>query len=197
MSKIEVDAIEPQSGTTLTIGASGDTVNVVGTLQNNGSGLINGFTSGTAVATTSGTAFDFTGIPATAKLIIINFHEMSLSGGDNFFVQIGDSGGIETSGYISSSAYDGVTESYTSSTDAYTIVSGGGGASSIFSGICFISLMDSSTNTWVSSHTGKMATDYSVFGGGSKSLTGVLTQVRITRSGSNTFDAGKLNIMYI
>jgi hypothetical protein len=28
MSKIEVDAIEPQSGTTLTIGASGDTVNI-------------------------------------------------------------------------------------------------------------------------------------------------------------------------
>jgi hypothetical protein len=28
MSKIEVDAIEPQSGTTLTIGASGDTVNL-------------------------------------------------------------------------------------------------------------------------------------------------------------------------
>jgi hypothetical protein len=27
MSKIEVDAIEPQSGTTLTIGASGDTDN--------------------------------------------------------------------------------------------------------------------------------------------------------------------------
>jgi hypothetical protein len=26
MSKIEVDAIEPQSGTTLTIGASGDTI---------------------------------------------------------------------------------------------------------------------------------------------------------------------------
>jgi hypothetical protein len=28
MSKIEVDAIEPQSGTTLTIGASGDTINI-------------------------------------------------------------------------------------------------------------------------------------------------------------------------
>jgi hypothetical protein len=28
MSKIEVDAIEPQSGTTLTVGASGDTVTV-------------------------------------------------------------------------------------------------------------------------------------------------------------------------
>jgi hypothetical protein len=39
MSKIEVDAIEPQSGTSLTIGASGDTVNIVGTLQNNGSAV--------------------------------------------------------------------------------------------------------------------------------------------------------------
>jgi hypothetical protein len=28
MSKIEVNAIEPQSGTTLTVGASGDTVTV-------------------------------------------------------------------------------------------------------------------------------------------------------------------------
>ena len=39
MSKLEVDAIEPQSGTTLTLGASGDTVNVVGTLQNNGAAV--------------------------------------------------------------------------------------------------------------------------------------------------------------
>ncbi len=39
MSKLEVDAIEPQSGTTITIGASGDTVNLVGTLQSNGSPL--------------------------------------------------------------------------------------------------------------------------------------------------------------
>ena len=39
MSKLEVDAIEPQSGTTITIGSSGDTVNLVGTLQSNGSPL--------------------------------------------------------------------------------------------------------------------------------------------------------------
>ena len=39
MSKLEVDAIEPQSGTTITIGAAGDTVNLVGTLQSNGSAL--------------------------------------------------------------------------------------------------------------------------------------------------------------
>ena len=35
MSKLEVDAIEPQSGTTLTLGASGDTVNVAAGATNN------------------------------------------------------------------------------------------------------------------------------------------------------------------
>jgi hypothetical protein len=35
MSKIEVDAIEPQSGTTLTLGASGDTINVASGATNN------------------------------------------------------------------------------------------------------------------------------------------------------------------
>ena len=37
MSQLEVDKVIPQSGTTITIGDSGDTVNLVGTLQNNGS----------------------------------------------------------------------------------------------------------------------------------------------------------------
>ena len=36
MSEVKVNKVSPRSGTTLTIGDSGDTVNVVGTLQNNG-----------------------------------------------------------------------------------------------------------------------------------------------------------------
>jgi len=39
MSKVEVDKVIPQSGTTLTIGDSGDTINIVGTLQNNGAAI--------------------------------------------------------------------------------------------------------------------------------------------------------------
>ena len=45
MSKLEVDAIEPQSGTTLTIGASGDTVNIasgVGSVTTNDGDLLIG-----------------------------------------------------------------------------------------------------------------------------------------------------------
>ena len=154
-----------------------------------------GFTSGTAVATTSGTSFDFTGIPSTAKLIIINFSGVSLSGGDNISVLIGDSGGFATSGYNSSSAYVGSSSSYTSSTNAFTVVV----SNSVLtpSGILLLTLLDSSTNTWSSNHTFSGYSDKVIMGGGDKSLSSTLTQVRITRGGTNTFDAGKLNIMYI
>lgn len=154
-----------------------------------------GFTSGSAVATTSGTAFDFTGIPATTKLIIINFHEVSTTGGDNLYVQLGDSGGFETSGYISSGGYIGVETGYNNVTDAFHIT--GYNSSSTYTVNFLITLVDISTNTWVASHSGKVNTTLLNLGGGSKSLSDTLTQVRITRGGANTFDAGKLNILYI
>ena len=45
MSTLETNLIQPSSGTTLTIGASGDTTNVVGTLQNNGAAVQGKFES--------------------------------------------------------------------------------------------------------------------------------------------------------
>ena len=39
MSEVKVNKVSPRSGTTLTIGDSGDTTNIVGTLQNNGGAL--------------------------------------------------------------------------------------------------------------------------------------------------------------
>lgn len=41
MSKIEVNTIEPQSGTTVTLGASGDTTNIIGTLNKDGVSVTN------------------------------------------------------------------------------------------------------------------------------------------------------------
>jgi len=54
MSKLEVDKVTPQSGTTLTIGDSGDTTNIVGTLQNNGSELTGDISSVVAGTNLSG-----------------------------------------------------------------------------------------------------------------------------------------------
>ena len=45
MSEVKVNKVTPRSGTTLTIGDSGDTTNVVGTLQNNGAALVGDISS--------------------------------------------------------------------------------------------------------------------------------------------------------
>lgn len=155
-----------------------------------------GYTLGTEQSSTSGTAIDFTGIDAGTIRIIITFENVSLSGSDNLIVQIGDAGGFETSGYVSTGAV--ITAGGTavaSSTTSYAMRINGAGE--IFSGTMELSLKDSSNFTWVSTHAGKRGTDGSLVGGGHKSLSAELTQVRITRSGSNTFDGGSINILTI
>jgi hypothetical protein len=60
-------------------------------------------TSGTFVSA-SGASIDFTSIPSWVKRITINVSSLSTNGTSNYIVQIGGSGGIETSGYISTAA---------------------------------------------------------------------------------------------
>jgi hypothetical protein len=53
MSELKVNKVSPRSGTTVTIGDSGDTINLVGTVQNNGSPLpgdISSVTAGTGLS---------------------------------------------------------------------------------------------------------------------------------------------------
>ncbi len=149
----------------------------------------------TKIATTSGTAHDFTGIPAGVRRIVIAFEGVSLSGTDHFLVQLGDSGGFETTGYVSTSiATTGAGGgSNTSNTTGFAIYSGA--AANVLSGHMTLTRQDGS-HLWVCSHSGKVGTTGAVIGGGDKTLSGELTQVRLTRTGSNTFDAGSVNIIY-
>ena len=57
-------------------------------------------TSGTK-ATASGTSVDFPSIPSTVKRITVMYSGLSSNGSSDFMVQIGDSGGIEDTGYVS------------------------------------------------------------------------------------------------
>jgi hypothetical protein len=153
-------------------------------------------TSGTAVASTSGTAIDFTGIPSTAKRITVMLNGVSVSGTSSFLVQIG-SGSITSSGYNSCSAgvINAAPPSVTTSTAGYAIASDT--ASDVKNGHMVITLMGS--NLYVSSHTfgGDSTRDVVWWGGGSVTLAGTLDRVRITTvSGTDTFDAGSINIMY-
>jgi hypothetical protein len=150
-------------------------------------------TSGTAVASTSGTSIDFTGIPATAKRITVMFSGVSLSGTDNFLIQIGPSGGVETSSYSSSSIYGGSATGSGVSTAGFLLINGA--ASNVISGI--ITLVNLNGNTWVYNGMASSNGDtVIVYGTGVKTTASTLAIVRVTRSGTNTFDAGTINIMW-
>ncbi len=152
-------------------------------------GIGGGLVTGTTQATTSGTTFNFTGIPSTAKRISVLMRGISLSGTDTLIIQIGTSSGLKISGYASLSHYGG---SGTSSTSGFVVF--GAGTTNIVSGIMTIAHMGS--NVFVSSHSCKYNTANGVFGGGDVDLGGTLDRLTVTTTGSNTFDAGSVNIMY-
>lgn len=148
-----------------------------------------GVTTTATQATTSGTAIDFTGIPSTATLIFINLNGVSFSGADNLLVQIGDSGGVETSGYKSAST---ITSAMQLSI---------GAATSTAHGVLILSRLDSGGEEWMGTG-GAVVVDGSSVGtftgwGGSKTLSAALDRVRLTRSSVGSFDAGSVSISYI
>ena len=149
-------------------------------------------TSGTAVASTSGTSIDFTGIPSWVKRITVMFNGVSTNGSSLVMIQLG-SGSITSSGY-NSSAYTNTTRSSTASA---LLIDGSGNALYIRSGMMTISNMGS--NIWTCSGSWSDVTNgnISYFGGGSGALSGALDRVRITTAnGTDTFDAGTINILY-
>ena len=158
-----------------------------------------GITLGTAAATTSGATIDFTGIPSGTKRILVNVDQISTSGSSYVMLQIGDSGGFETSGYNGCIAWTQGTNVVVSAnfTTGFGVFANWG-SSTIGCGTNVLSLLDPATNTWVSSSThGRSGNVGNWHGGGGKSLSAELTQVRFTMvNGTDTFDAGKINISY-
>ena len=148
----------------------------------------------TPITTTSGTTQDFTGIHDAARRITIMFAGVSLSGTDDLLVQLGDSGGFETTGYLASTgAFSDSSNDVQDASTGFNVW--GQSAARVISGTMVLTLLDSATNQWVSTHTVKSGGNIVSHGGGDKSLSGTLTQVRITTTGSDTFDAGKINIL--
>lgn len=151
-------------------------------------------TLGTPQDTTSGTDFTFSGIPAGVNRIVVVFDRVSLSGSDNLLVQLGDAGGIETTGYASTSnrtVGSGATQNSNSANGLTVTVDN---ASGTVAGSMTLSMSDALD--WVSWHTTKDDTTVVSSGAGSKTLSAALTQVKILASGTDTFDAGKVNILY-
>jgi hypothetical protein len=152
--------------------------------------------AGTAQASTSGSTLDFTDIPSWVKKVTCLFAGLSLSGTDHVLIQIGDSGGVETSGYVSTSTIVTAAAATAAANSTAGFIAYDGAAANTLSGA--IVLYNVTGNQWVASGTWNYDNGTTVTGstGGSKSLSATLDRVRFTVTGANTFDAGTVNILY-
>lgn len=154
-------------------------------------------TSGTAVASTSGTSIDFTSIPSWVKRITVMYSGVSTNGTSNYLVQIG-SGSVTSTGYLSASitAQSGSSSSAGATTTAGFVVADAVAAAYLYSGS--IVIQNISGNVWVQSGLLTNTTAVrSSLSNGQVTLSGTLDRVRITTAnGTDTFDAGSINILY-
>jgi hypothetical protein len=153
-------------------------------------------TSGTVIATTSGTSHDFTSIAAGAKKITLMLSGVSTNGTSPLLVQIGDSGGIENTAYVSTGSQI-TTGVATGTSTAGVILSSTNAAATANEYTVVATLLDAATNTWTFSGTGSSATVSATFVcGGRKALSATLDRIRLTTvNGTDTFDAGSINIL--
>jgi hypothetical protein len=169
-------------------------------LVTNGSGVLS-FASrsrlvrGTAVATTSGTSIDFTSIPSWVRRITVVFDGVSTSGTSTVQIRIGDSGGVETTGYTGTVvAFTAVNSlNIASFTTGAQII--GALATSIRSGSMTITNIDGDRWQFGSIHANEEL-GYLGISSTIKTLSATLDRVRLTTvNGTDTFDAGNVNII--
>ena len=145
---------------------------------------------GTAVASTSGTAIDFTSIPSWAKKITVMFSGVSTSGSSNILIQIG-AGSVTNTGYVSAAT---IPSGAVSSTAGFIVGNNTAAADTMY-GSAILTTLGSNIWTEFANTYGGSGNVRSCAGG--VTLSGTLDRVRITTvNGTDTFDAGNINIMW-
>ena len=171
-------------------------------LTTNGSGVLSFATTGMvdvgALATTSGTEVDFTGLPSGIKRILLIFYQVSTNSTSNYQIQLGTSGGFVTSGYTGFVIRQttGASNAYTSNSSGFQI-NATIAAANLYSGHVLLTL--ESGNLWVATgivgSTSVSAQTNLIMG--DVDISGTLTQIRLTTvAGTNTFDNGSYNLFY-
>jgi len=144
------------------------------------------------VVTASGTSFEFTAIPSWVKRITIAISGLSTSGTGSVLIQLGTSSSYETSGYLGSASTSAGTADNFSSGFA---IANSSTAGSVYHGI--VTLVNLDSNTWVESGLLGLSNTASLReSAGSKSLSAALTRLQFYIDGTQTFDAGTVNILY-
>lgn len=196
-----------QSGGSTVVAVTSAGVAVTGTLAATGAitgsstvagstGILYPLTSSTAVTLTTQTSVDFTSIPSWVKRITVMFSAVSTNGSSIPQIQLGSTT-FATSGYIGASFISASATSPAGTVNsAGFLIGGNSGSGYSRTGTMTINLLTG--NTWASSHTlGDNVNNYTYWGGGSIALGGTLDRVRLTTvNGTDTFDAGSVNLLY-
>jgi hypothetical protein len=151
--------------------------------------------TGTEVATTSGTTASFTGIAAGAKHIVLAFSNVSTDNASSILtIQLGDSGGLETTGYTSYTVNNTQTSTVTSNPAAFRI-NNSNDPTTVYQGQA--SLIKMSDHVWQCTGSMLSLTGSNLgvwFFGGVKSLTAELDRVQVNCATAGAFDLGSINI---
>lgn len=192
----------PANGDSVVLTMPGNDGNAGQYLQTNGSGTLSWQTvtdtntqinESAVSATTSGSEVIIDSIPSDAKRIMITWQGLSDTANDNHVIRIGDSGGIETSGYVQRVRTG--TDSLGSYTNGWHIGIYGN-LTAFRYGHAFLTTLGS--NLWVC--TGITGLEYNAGSsvadwGGHKTLSGTLDRVSISLL-SGTFDAGSFRVSW-
>ena len=194
MSLVQIQGNASGTGT-LTIAAPNTNTNRTLTLPDGTgtftvAGVNSNIVAATAIATTSGTTADFTGIPSWVKRITVLINGVSFATTSNVLIQLGTSSGIEATGY-SSTASSGTSIGNNTTGFLNDTVSS---TATTQSGLMIIATLGS--NIWVASGNSGLGNATAVnVNAGVKTLSGTLDRIRVTGNGA-TFDAGSINILY-
>jgi hypothetical protein len=152
------------------------------------------FVRGTAVASTSGTSIDFTSIPSWVKRVTVMFNGVGTNATSPLQIQLGSST-FTTSGYLGAGTYTASSSTSTLNSAGFVFANWVLAANIGYGSIILSNITGNSwTATGFVSTTNQAAT---FLVSGLVPLSGVLDRVRITTvSGTSTFNAGSINILY-
>lgn len=142
------------------------------------------------VSVGTGTTKDFT-IPSGVKRVTLHLNGVSLNATDNMILQLGGSGGVETSGYTGSASTFSSATAATAGTGSsgMAFANAGQAAATAYSGDVVIEKISTSNTYSIRGQLSTGGVTLYVFAG-QKTITGEVQTVRLTSFAASNFDAG-------
>jgi hypothetical protein len=195
MAGIALQGNNSGSGSATIVGPNTDSalqINIAGA-----DGTLAPMVSGTTT-TISGTSVAFTDIPSWVKRITVMLNGVSTSGTSVPIIQLGSTSYI-TTGYLGTGGYIGTSAQGAAVFTTGFGISSAGAAADIRYGTATLTKMDDSTWAYTAqvSLIGTASAPYVVYGSGIVPVSGAVDRIRLTTvNGTDTFDAGSVNILY-